>query len=749
MFLRKVKLKISSVFILISLVSCNLSLFSGEAEDLASEVAGKKSMLSEEMELIAEQHLNMGKDLMNEGNFDAALDEFNTVIGIQPENERAKDYRLSCINAIANKNKPVIQTDSKTIKVTSARTQEQIKAVTTYREGLQALKNNDKNLAVNLLSKSIAFDPFYIPAKRLLRRVLELENEDIDRDHDILWKERMNDVRKSWLPTGKANKLTLSSDEKQTEIISDAKRRMIEASKQNIPEINFTQAHLRDVLQYLSKITGVNIILDEFAFSGTTTTGNETSEMSSETMTAVNDLTDTITISLSNIPLIEALKYILKIKGLKHRIDDYAILVSTAERIGSDEMETRYYNLSAGIGDFTEFKLNTDGVAVGIKDKGASTAFQSEADLGEKTTIKDVLVNSGVPFPPSSSVFMDKRTGTLICHNTPENLAMIEKILEIIDKPPFQVNIQAKFVRISQSDLEELGFEWLLQSSTRVGNKENGQNKWQIDGDDLAGDSTYLNNALGDTSDGLGIGAINGIDTTFNNFVKNSNILAFSGILTDPQFRVVVHALDKSGNADLLSAPSVTTVNNQQAQIELVDEIIYPGEYDLQPPTMSDDGGIILPGLAVPGDFLTRDVGVILNVTPSVGADRKTITLTLIPEVSEHIGWKDYGVTFESNSTVNGATVTNTQRIPMEQPIFRTSNVSTTVIVNDGETIVLGGLIEEKKKKVNDKTPILGDIPFLGRLFRHEYEQNQKMNLMIFVTAKLINASGEDLHPSA
>jgi general secretion pathway protein D len=179
-----------------------------------------------------------------------------------------------------------------------------------------------------------------------------------------------------------------------------------------------------------------------------------------------------------------------------------------------------------------------------------------------------------------------------------------------------------------------------------------------------------------------------------------------------------------------------------------VDEIIYPSEYDLQPPTISDDGGTVTPGLAVPGDFVTRDVGVILNVTPSVGSDRKTINLTLIPEVSELQDWKDYGVTYTSVRQDGGTITTQSQTIPILQPVFRTSNVSTSVIVNDGETVVLGGLIEEKRSTVRDRTPILGDIPLMGRLFRHDYEQTQKLNLMIFVTARLITATGEDLHPS-
>jgi general secretion pathway protein D len=741
-----------------------------EANTLAQAVAGKKQLQLEEMSLIAEQHFNLGKEYYDAGNFDKALDEFKTVLDISSNHQQAQQYRLQCIQAIANGNKA--------IPIASVRTLQENKnqgATEAYRQGLEAYRQGDIELASRKFEIALSINPRYLPAKRMLQRILEREKETLDRDQDLLWAERSNTVKKSWLLTERANKLT-GGVQSDGNIITTEKQKMIEACKQIIPEINFSQAHIRDVLQYLSKITGVNIILDERVFDAgfvaSTKDEKETEEEEGSDAEKASPnalLSETITISLTNIPLIEALKYILKIKGLAHRVDDYAILVSTPEGIGDEAMETRYYHMSSGIGEFMEFKVNDSSTDAGGIKGGNSLGFAQDGNAPEeKITIKDVLVNSGVPFPTASNVFMDKRTGTLIVHNTPDNLAMVEKILSIIDKPPFQVNIQAKFVRISQNDLEELGFEWSLLTTTRVGSREGGADRVVLgptsgttispDGDitnNEIGSGINVANALGGTSGTALLGAINSTanKTDLPNFIPGGGLFSMWGILTDPQFRLVVHALDKTGNADLLSAPSVTTVNNQQAQIELVDEIIYPGEYDLQPPTISSgtgslSGPIITPGIAVPGDFKTRDVGVILNVTPSVGSDRKTITLTLIPEVSEKVGDTDYGTDFvtESVDRLTGARETRTQHLAILQPIFRTSNVSTTVIVNDGETIVLGGLIEEKKTVVHDKTPFLGDIPFIGRLFRHDINQSQKMNLMIFVTARLITASGEDLH---
>jgi general secretion pathway protein D len=138
--------------------------------------------------------------------------------------------------------------------------------------------------------------------------------------------------------------------------------------------------------------------------------------------------------------------------------------------------------------------------------------------------------------------------------------------------------------------------------------------------------------------------------------------------------------------------------------------------------------------LVTPGSFETREVGVILNATPTVGPDGYSIDLVLAPEVSELEGWINYGSTF-------GTFVFN---IP--QPIFNTRKVTTTIVIWDGQTVVMGGLIREQLTKHKDKIPLLGDLPLIGRLFRSDGEYSQKKNLMIFVTARLVDPSGKPIH---
>jgi len=203
--------------------------------------------------------------------------------------------------------------------------------------------------------------------------------------------------------------------------------------------------------------------------------------------------------------------------------------------------------------------------------------------------------------------------------------------------------------------------------------------------------------------------------------------------LTTPQFETVLHALEENKKIKTLSSPRITTLNNQLATIKVVDEWIYPTryEYEIVQFDLNGDGDFNDAGETtyknVPKDFLRRDVGILLKVIPAVGADRKTITLSLIPEVSE--------------ATADGFSYTGDVKLPK----FTSRNLSTTVVVNSGDTVVLGGLIKESRTKTVTKVPILSDIPAIGGLFKKNSDIVERKNLLIFVTAKILSPSGEEI----
>jgi general secretion pathway protein D len=126
---------------------------------------------------------------------------------------------------------------------------------------------------------------------------------------------------------------------------------------------------------------------------------------------------------------------------------------------------------------------------------------------------------------------------------------------------------------------------------------------------------------------------------------------------------------------------------------------------------------------------------VILEVTPEVSQDGNMISLTMKPQVVTDPIWYQYG------STVRRADGSE-QVLNMPQPFFQVRAIETKISIYDGATVAMGGLITESVDKINDKIPVLGDIPFIGALFRSKSEKSVKRNLLIFVTAKLVDPAG-------
>jgi general secretion pathway protein D len=210
-------------------------------------------------------------------------------------------------------------------------------------------------------------------------------------------------------------------------------------------------------------------------------------------------------------------------------------------------------------------------------------------------------------------------------------------------------------------------------------------------------------------------------------------------VLTNPEVSMILHLIEQKGNADLLSAPRVTAKAGQEATIKVVTEYIYPTEFNVEPITAGADANArIVGGIVEPGAFETREVGVLLSVVPDVSPEGQIINLTITPEVVSEPIWHQYGSTYVDSDG-------NTQQLNMEQPFFHTRTVTTQIAIYNGATVVMGGMINELRTDVDDKIPFLGDIPLLGRLFQSRYEQSEKRNLLIFVTARLVDPAGRPI----
>jgi general secretion pathway protein D len=208
-----------------------------------------------------------------------------------------------------------------------------------------------------------------------------------------------------------------------------------------------------------------------------------------------------------------------------------------------------------------------------------------------------------------------------------------------------------------------------------------------------------------------------------------------------------LRALSLRQGSDLLSAPKVTVLSGSPASITVAQELRYPQSYGEIQSEVGTGGGTTTgsggaAGVTItagtPTNFTTRNVGVELTVTPTVEEDEYSISLELNPRVTEFEGFVEYG---GQSVAISGRT-TVTVPSGFYQPIFSSREIKTRVTVWDGATLVMGGLTREEVKRVNDKTPFLGDIPYLGRLFKSKGEATTKRNLLIFVTANLVSPGG-------
>jgi general secretion pathway protein D len=223
-------------------------------------------------------------------------------------------------------------------------------------------------------------------------------------------------------------------------------------------------------------------------------------------------------------------------------------------------------------------------------------------------------------------------------------------------------------------------------------------------------------------------------------------IASITGILTDPQFRVVLHALEQRDGADLLNEGEVTTLSGRQANFTDVDVVtIVTGA------PANGQGGNTTPAAGLGGTTVqntapainytldTEPYGTTLDVVPYVCADGYTIQMTLIPTITEFVRYDDPGNFVPTIQNANGG-IPLTGQLPL--PRSRVRQVVTSCIVWDGQTVVLGGLITESVQRQKDKVPFLGDLPVMGRLFRSEQNITQRKNLIIFVTPMIIDPSG-------
>lgn len=667
------------------------------------------------------------------------------------------------------------------------------------REGRQMHMTGRYDLAMKRYDQALNLDPYNIAARKGQEEVNKSRSEyGIDARNEarsrLLWQ-----VEKAWQSRVRNYKTAEVAGPEAGDAIADNQALMNKLSRIIIPQIQFRDATVREAVEFLKQKSveldtsepdplrrGVNIVLklEPTASYGGPGASGALAEPAIPGLEAPVDTGSTaptssidpsearITLSLRNIPMMEALNYIANLAGLKVKVDPYAVaIVPQSEPI--DVLVTKEYRVPP-----TFIPNEAAGSSAPTGAFGAS-AGEGGTGISTRAVARAYLEQQGVQFPAGASANFLPSSSRLIVRNTQPNIDLIDTLVIAASQGGgvSQVEIEAKFVEVTQNNLKELGFDWLLGQSNIPGGDAD-----VFFGGGTAGTSAPINAADfpfvapggipvggspvtgGLRSGNTGISA-NAIDALLFNVVGNSalapGIFALAGVFTDPQFQLVIRALNQKKGVDLLSAPRVTTKSGQRAVIDIVRELRYPTEFD--PPQIPQETGnnnfALVGGVLVqqaqstpvtpttPTAFETRNTGVTLEVEPVVGPDGYTIDLNLVPQVVEFEGFVNYGSPIQTSS-VNVLGITNTVVLTpnqINQPIFSTRKVTTSVSIWDGQTVMIGGLMREDVQKIEDKVPLLGDLPLIGRLFRSQIDQNLKRNLVIFVTARLMNPAGEPI----
>lgn len=311
---------------------------------------------------------------------------------------------------------------------------------------------------------------------------------------------------------------------------------------------------------------------------------------------------------------------------------------------------------------------------------------------------------------------------TIVVSDTSTILARIAAVLEEVDKMPVQVLIEARFVEVESGLLRDLGVEFGTGATgaetpgVQTVKTTDGKNVYGVGVQQISGTAKPGNFApVGSMS------ATRPFDVGLS--------LAFQQ-LTDIQLEVLLHALQEDTSFNILSSPRILTMNNQDATIIVGTKVPIIN-------SQTTSSGVTSPTISTSLEYY-ENVGIQLKVLPQI-CDGKYINLIIHPSVREQVGTASGKV---GNSAGSSTSVSLT-----EYPVLSTREAETQVLMESGKTIVIGGLIKDRKTTSTFKVPLLGSIPIIGALFRRETQDNQKIDLLIFLTASI--RSPEQSEPSA
>jgi type IV pilus assembly protein PilQ len=407
-------------------------------------------------------------------------------------------------------------------------------------------------------------------------------------------------------------------------------------------------------------------------------------DASGQNIVVSDSVSGSVTLRLQNVPWDQALDIVLRTKGLDKRKDGNVIIVAPA-----DELASREKAELAAKKDIQELAP--------LRSEFMQVNYAKASDMAEliKSQGGSLLSNRG-------SVAVDERTNTLLLQDTSDRLSDIRRLVATLDIPVRQVLIEARIVIVNDDFTRELGVR-----AGYHGFSSNNDNvlvgSGTAEGTD-AGISQYLDDVANGVSPRVGIPTGDAAANRYNvnlPVASPAGSFALSLLGADYLVDLELSAAQAEGRGEIVSSPRVITANQKEASIEQGVEIPYQESASSGATTIQFKKAVLS-----------------LKVTPQITPDNRII-------LDLNVKKDSVGQVIVTSGGVN-------------VPSIDTREIATQVLVNDGQTVVLGGILETERRDDETKVPYIGDVPVLGRLFKTTRKTNNKDELLIFVTPKIL-----------
>jgi general secretion pathway protein D len=602
-------------------------------------------------------------------------------------------------------------------------------------------------------------DPFNKVATEGIRKIYQERALVADKARDLSDLERRREVRESWNNIYPPKSSVSGGVEVAGPMTASASYDLEKKMQSTIiPQVDFAGADLdtiRKALLSLSRTydpgaekTGVNFVVSA-------------------------DIAESqpVNLKLRNTSLAEVVRYVSQIAGVRARTSEIGITFSPLVEKRPD-LIPRNFTVSPSF--FKEASSSSSAEASGSA-RGTSSSAPSDAALATSVLSEQKkLEDLGVQFPNGAYAVYNRNTSQLKVVNNAEMLDLIGQLISAAEEETLLIQVGVRLVEINQTDLDSI-----TANSTLGGSGVNLLSpvpQGLIPGS--SGDTPLGSAQVGTTAQ---LNQIQGVGLLPNNTLQSflqSGVLAGTNqassyalntmdlggtILNGMQLRAMITAISQKNSANVLANPSIILKRAQKGVIEVAQEFKYVKEYNAPQSsirTFVPNGNATQTAVPGPetvlGSFPSSmsdpvPIGVKMGVKPDITGNNSRVLLELEPSFVDFEGFINYGTPinsayaatyFDANVTI----LTNN----IQQPVFIRRDVTVPAVeVSDGYTLLLGGLLREDIQKIDEKVPLIGDVPLFGRAFQGKTEQSIKKNTLIFVTPRILRVDGQPLNPTA